>query len=189
VNPIGPRACYDEGKRAAETLFFDYHRSNTGQHPRCADLQHLRPAHAPLRRARGEQLHRQAINGEQISMFGDGSQSRSFCYRDDLVEGIIRMMNGPDDFPGPVNIGNPNEFTIRQLAELVVELTGSPIKEFAHKPLPEDDPKQRQPDITLAKAKLGGWEPKIQLREGLTRTIEWFKKQDLSAFRAPTPNY
>ncbi len=189
VNPIGPRACYDEGKRAAETLFFDYWRAN-GVNIRVVRIFNTYgPGMHPFDGRVVSNFIRQSLQGEQISMFGDGTQSRSFCYRDDLVEAIIRMMNGPDDFVGPVNIGNPNEFTIKQLAELVVELTGSPHKDFSYKPLPADDPKQRQPDITLAKQHLGGWEPKVQLREGLAKTIEWFRGKDLSAFRAPTPNY
>lgn len=189
VNTIGPRACYDEGKRAAETLFFDYWRHNGVNIRLVRIFNTYGPGMHPFDGRVVSNFIRQALAGEQISMFGDGTQSRSFCYRDDLIEGIIRMMNGPDDFVGPVNLGNPNEFTIKQLAELVVELTGSPIRDFAYKPLPEDDPKQRQPDITLARKMLGGWEPKVQLREGLTKTIEWFKSQDLSTFRAPTPNY
>ncbi len=189
VNPIGPRACYDEGKRAAETLFFDYWRAN-GVNIRVVRIFNTYgPGMHPFDGRVVSNFIRQSLQGEQISMFGDGTQSRSFCYRDDLVEAIIRMMNGPDDFVGPVNIGNPNEFTIKQLAELVVELTGSPHKDFSYKPLPADDPKQRQPDITLARKHLGGWEPKVQLREGLEKTIEWFRGKDLSAFRAPTPNY
>ncbi|MCA9239347.1 MAG: GDP-mannose 4,6-dehydratase, partial [Planctomycetales bacterium] len=130
---------------------------------------------------------RQAMQGEDITIFGDGKQTRSFCYRDDLVEGIIRMMNGPDEFVGPVNIGNPGEFTIRELAELVVKMTGSKSR-FVERPLPADDPTQRQPDISLAKKELG-WEPKIALREGLEKTIDWFKSVKLSDYRAPTPNY
>jgi len=130
---------------------------------------------------------RQALRGEEITVFGDGSQTRSFCYRDDLVEGILRMMNGPDDFVGPVNLGNQDEFTILQLAELVVELTGSQSK-IVHKPLPVDDPIRRRPDITLARTKLG-WEPKVPLREGLAKTIEWFRSINWEAYRAPTPNY
>jgi UDP-glucuronate decarboxylase len=131
---------------------------------------------------------RQALDDEDITMFGDGTQTRSFCYRDDLVEGIIRMMNGPDDFVGPVNIGNPGEFTIRELGELIIELSGSRSSLSGGRPLPADDPKQRQPDITLARERLG-WEPTVQLREGLGRTIEWFRTIDLSEYRAPTPNY
>ena len=128
-----------------------------------------------------------SIQGEPITIFGSGTQTRSFCYRDDLVEGMIRMMNGPDEFTGPVNIGNPGEFTIRQLAELTLELTGSASK-LVEKPLPVDDPERRRPDITLAKAKLG-WEPRVPLREGLAKTIDWFKSVKLADYRAPTPNY
>ena len=130
---------------------------------------------------------RQALAGEDITIFGDGSQTRSFCYRDDLVEAIIRMMNGSDEFVGPVNIGNQGEFTIKQLAEQVVELTGSKSK-IVYRDLPSDDPKQRQPDITLARKHLG-WEPKVPLAEGLKKTIEWFRTIDISEYRAPTPNY
>jgi UDP-glucuronate decarboxylase len=130
---------------------------------------------------------RQALSGEPITIFGSGAQTRSFCYRDDLIEGMIRMMNGPDDFIGPVNIGNPGEFTIRQLAELTLELSGTKAK-LVEKPLPVDDPERRRPDITLAKQKLG-WEPTVPLREGLARTIEWFRSVTFADFRAPTPNY
>jgi len=130
---------------------------------------------------------RQAITGDHISMFGDGSQTRSFCYRDDLVEGIIRMMNSEEGFTGPVNIGNPGEFTIMQLAELVMEAAGNTCT-VSHKPLPADDPLQRQPDIALAKEKLD-WEPTVPLRDGLKKTVEWFKSIDMTKFRAPTPNY
>ena len=130
---------------------------------------------------------RQALVGEPITIFGSGTQTRSFCYRDDLVEGIIRMMNGPDDFTGPVNIGNPAEFTIRQLAELVIALTGSN-SPLVEKPLPVDDPERRRPDITLAKARLN-WEPTVSLREGLATTIAWFRSVRLEDFRAPTPNF
>jgi UDP-glucuronate decarboxylase len=130
---------------------------------------------------------RQALRGEDITIFGDGSQTRSFCYRDDLVEGMIRMMNGPYDFIGPVNLGNPGEFTILDLANLVLELTGAGSK-LVWKPLPADDPVQRQPDITLARQRLR-WEPKVALREGLIKTIEWFRSIDMSHYRAPTPNF
>jgi UDP-glucuronate decarboxylase len=130
---------------------------------------------------------RQALQGEDITIFGEGQQTRSFCYRDDLVEGMIRMMNGPDSFIGPVNLGNPGEFTILELAKLVLELTGSKSK-LVYKPLPSDDPTQRRPDISLAKEKLD-WQPTVALREGLTKTIDWFKKIDFAQFRAPTPNY
>jgi len=187
VNTLGPRACYDEGKRAAETLFMDYHRSNKVNVRIVRIFNTYGPRMHPYDGRVVSNFIRQAILGEDITLFGDGSQTRSFCYRDDLVEGIIRMMNGPDSFVGPVNIGNPGEFTIKQLAELVVEMTGSRSK-LVHKPLPADDPKQRQPDITLAKKHLG-WEPKVALREGLKQTIDWFKSIEMSHYRAPTPNY
>jgi UDP-glucuronate decarboxylase len=130
---------------------------------------------------------RQALRGEDISVFGDGSQTRSFCYRDDLVEGMLRMMAGPDDFVGPVNIGNPGEFTILELAKLVVELTASR-SNIVHKDLPVDDPTRRQPDITLARQNLG-WEPRVPLRDGLEKTIDWFRSIHWEDYRAPTPNY
>jgi UDP-glucuronate decarboxylase len=187
VNPIGPRACYDEGKRAAETLFFDYFRSNRVNIRVVRIFNTYGPRMHPFDGRVVSNFIRQALLGQDISMFGDGSQTRSFCYRDDLVEAMIRMMNGPDDFVGPVNIGNPNEFTIMQLAQLVQELTGNKGK-FIHKPLPQDDPLQRQPDITLARQKLN-WEPKTQLREGLAKTIEYFRSINFADFRAPTPNF
>jgi len=130
---------------------------------------------------------RQALQGEPITIFGDGSQTRSFCYRDCMVEGMIRMMGAPDELIGPVNLGNPGEFSNQELAQLVLELTGSRSK-LVHEPLPADDPTQRQPDITLAREKLG-WEPKVPLREGLAKTIEWFRSIDLGHYRPPTPNY
>ena len=130
---------------------------------------------------------RQALSGEDITIFGEGEQTRSFCYRDDLIEGMMRMMNGPDDFIGPVNLGNPGEFTILELAELVLELTGSKSK-LVYRPLPADDPTKRRPDITLAKKHLN-WEPKCTLREGLAQTIDWFRSIDLADYRPPTPNY
>jgi len=129
----------------------------------------------------------QALAGRDITIFGDGQQTRSFCYRDDLIEGMIRMMNGSDDFIGPVNLGNPGEFTIRQLAEIVIELTESKSK-IIRGPLPADDPTQRKPDITLAQKQLD-WNPTIELREGLAKTIDWFRSIDMSHYRAPTPNY
>ncbi|MCL4192821.1 MAG: GDP-mannose 4,6-dehydratase, partial [Thermoguttaceae bacterium] len=130
---------------------------------------------------------RQALRGEEITIFGDGSQTRSFCYRDDLIEGMIRMMENSVGLIGPVNIGNPGEFTIKQLAEMVLRLIGSRSK-LVYQPLPADDPTQRQPDITLARSKLG-WEPKVPLEEGLAKTIEWFRSIDITAYRPPTPNY
>ncbi|GAB5495421.1 MAG: SDR family oxidoreductase [Phycisphaerales bacterium] len=187
VNPIGPRACYDEGKRAAETLFFDYHRMNNVNIRVVRIFNTYGPRMHPFDGRVVSNFIRQALVGEDITIFGDGSQTRSFCYRDDLVEAIIRMMNGSDDFVGPVNIGNQGEFTIKELAEHVIELTGSGSK-IVYRDLPADDPKQRQPDITLAKKHLE-WEPKVPLAEGLKKTIEWFRSVDISEFRAPTPNY
>jgi len=187
VNPVGPRACYDEGKRAAETLFVDYHRHNK------VDVRIVRifntygPRMHPYDGRVVSNFIRQALQGEDITVFGDGSQTRSFCYRDDLVEGIVRMMNGPEDFIGPVNLGNPGEFTVRELAELVIEFTGSKSK-LVHRPLPADDPTRRCPDISLALEKLD-WEPKVKLREGLKKTIEWFRSIQLEDYRAPTPNF
>ena len=187
VNPIGPRACYDEGKRAAETLFFDYHRHNRVRIKVVRIFNTYGPRMHPLDGRVVSNFIRQAIKGEPITIYGDGSQTRSFQYVDDLVEGIYRMMHGPDDFPGPVNIGNPGEFTIRQLAELVIELTGSK-SAIVQRPPVTDDPKQRQPDITLAKQRLD-WQPTVALREGLQKTIEYFRAIDIDSFRAPTPNY
>jgi len=187
VNPIGPRACYDEGKRAAETLFFDYKRMNG------VDIRVVRifntygPRMHPFDGRVVSNFIVQAIEGRDLTIYGDGSQTRSFCYVDDLVEGIIAMMNGPDDFPGPVNLGNPQEFTIRELAELTLELTGASVR-IVHKPLPADDPTQRRPDISLAREKLG-FEPRTPLREGLARTIEWFRSIDMARYRPPTPNW
>jgi len=187
VNPIGPRACYDEGKRAAETLFMDYHRMHK------TDIRVVRifntygPRMHPFDGRVVSNFIRQALRGEDITIFGDGSQTRSFCYCDDLVEGIMRMMNGEDEFIGPVNLGNPDEFTILELATLVNELTGSKAK-IITKPLPVDDPARRRPDITLAKKQLN-WQPKVKLKEGLARTIDWFRTIRWEDYRAPTPNY
>lgn len=172
VNPIGFRSCYDEGKRCAETLFFDYRRQHN-----------LRIKVARIFNTYGPRMHPndgrvvsnfivQALKGEDITIYGDGNQTRSFCYVDDLVEAFVRLMNTADDFTGPVNTGNPGEFTIKELAEKVVEMTGTKSK-IVYKPLPFDDPKQRQPDISLAKQELG-WEPTIQLEEGLIKTIAYF---------------
>ncbi len=187
VNPIGPRACYDEGKRAAETLFFDYHRQNGVNIRLVRIFNTYGPRMHPFDGRVVSNLIRQAINGTDLTVFGDGSQTRSFCYVDDLIDGLIGMMNGADSFVGPVNLGNPHEFTVRQLAELVLELTQSG-SELIFKDLPEDDPRQRCPDISLAKAELG-WEPRVELREGLARTVEWFRSIDFADYRAPTPNY
>jgi UDP-glucuronate decarboxylase len=187
VNPVGPRACYDEGKRAAETLFMDYHRQNRVNIRIVRIFNTYGPRMHPYDGRVVSNFIRQALNGEDITIFGDGSQSRSFCYRDDLVDGMIRMMNGPDSFIGPVNLGNPDEFTIKELAKLVLELTGSKSK-LVEKPLPVDDPTRRRPDISLAKKHLD-WEPRMALRDGLGKTIEWFRSVRLLDFRAPTPNY
>ena len=187
VNPIGPRACYDEGKRAAETLFMDYHRMNRVNIRIVRIFNTYGPRMHPFDGRVVSNFIRQALAGNEITVFGDGSQTRSFCYRDDLIEGMIRMMNAPDEFIGPVNIGNPDEFTIRQLAELVIELTGSKSK-IVEKPLPADDPTRRRPDISLAKEKLD-WAPKVPLRDGLQKTIEWFSSINVDQYRPPTPNY
>ncbi len=189
VNPIGPRACYDEGKRAAETLFFDYHRSNRVNIRVVRIFNTYGPRMHPYDGARRQQLHPPGhCRRRHHDLRRWRGRAASFCYVDDLVEAIICMMNAPDDFIGPVNIGNPFEFTMMELAQIVIELTGSKSK-IIHKPLPADDPTQRQPNIDLARQKLGGWEPKIQLREGLAKTIAYFKGIDLNHFRAPTPNY
>jgi UDP-glucuronate decarboxylase len=187
VNTLGPRACYDEGKRAAETLFMDYHRQHRLNIKIVRIFNTYGPRMHPYDGRVVSNFILQALHNKPITMFGDGQQTRSFCYRDDLVEAMIRMMNTPDEVTGPVNIGNPDEFTIRQLAELVVEMTGSR-STFVERPMPADDPKRRQPDIALARELLG-WQPTTPLREGLARTIEWFKSIDLSHYRAPTPNY
>jgi len=187
VNPIGPRACYDEGKRAAESLFMDYHRQNRVNIRIARIFNTYGPRMHPFDGRVVSNFIRQALCGEDITIFGDGSQTRSFCYRDDLIEGMIRMMNAPDDLIGPVNLGNPSEFTILELARLVCELLGARSK-LIFEPLPADDPVRRQPDITLAKKRLG-WEPAVSLREGLVATIDWFRSIDLSHYRPPTPNY
>jgi UDP-glucuronate decarboxylase len=172
VNPIGPRSCYDEGKRCAETLCFDYHR----QHDLRIKVVRIFNTYGPRMHPNDGRVVSnfivQALKGEPITLYGDGSQTRSFCYVDDLIEGFLRLMASPDDVTGPINIGNPGEFTIRELAEKVIALTGSR-SELVHRPLPENDPTQRQPDITRAKAMLG-WEPTIALEQGLKKTIGYF---------------
>ena len=187
VNPIGPRACYDEGKRAAETLFMDYHRAHRLNVRIVRIFNTYGPRMNPYDGRVVSNFIRQAIAGEPITIFGSGDQTRSFCYRDDLIDGMMRMMAAPDDFVGPVNIGNPGEFTIRELAELTLQLCGSS-SAIVHRPLPVDDPERRRPDIALARDRLG-WAPTIALREGLERTIEWFRTVNLADYRPPTPNF
>ncbi len=174
VNPIGPRSCYDEGKRCAETLFFDYHRQHALEIKVARIFNTYGPRMHPADGRVVSNFITQALNGEPITIFGDGSQSRSFCYVDDLIDGLVRLMDSPAGLTGPVNLGNPNEFTIRELAEQVIALTGSRSK-IVEQPLPPDDPRQRRPDIGKASAELG-WEPKVQLSEGLARTISYFKQ-------------
>ncbi len=184
VNPIGPRACYDEGKRCAETLFFDYYRQHA-----------LRVRVARIFNTYGPRMHPddgrvvsnfivQALRGRPITIYGDGQQTRSFCYVDDLVEGLIRLMGAPDDLTGPVNLGNPRETTIRGLAEMILEVTNSRAGLESH-PLPQDDPVRRCPDISLAKNRLD-WQPKIPLERGLARTIDYFRAFTVERGRPPT---
>jgi UDP-glucuronate decarboxylase len=172
VNPIGPRSCYDEGKRCAETLFFDYHR----QHGLEIKVARIFNTYGPRMHPRDGRVVSnfivQALKGEDITIYGDGDQTRSFCYVDDLIDGFLRLMSTPKETTGPINIGNPKEFTIRELAETVIDLTGTSSK-LISLPLPADDPKQRQPDISKAVEQLG-WKPKVELREGLTKTIAYF---------------
>lgn len=172
VNPLGIRACYDEGKRCAETLFFDYHR----QHKVRIKVARIFNTYGPRMHPNDGRVVSnfiiQALTNRPITVYGDGSQTRSFCYVDDMIEGLVRLMNTPDDFTGPVNLGNPHEVSILELAETIIELTGSK-SEIVFKPLPYDDPRRRCPDITLARTVLQ-WEPKVPLREGLKKTIEYF---------------
>ena len=172
VNPIGTRSCYDEGKRCAETLFFDYHR----QHGVDIKVARIFNTYGPRMHPRDGRVVSnfitQALAGEDITIFGDGSQTRSFCYMDDLIEGFLRLMQSDASVTGPINLGNPGEFTMLELARKVLELTGSKSR-LKHMPLPSDDPKQRQPNIAMAKEKLG-WEPKIALADGLKSTIDYF---------------
>jgi UDP-glucuronate decarboxylase len=172
VNPHGFRSCYDEGKRCAETLFFDYRR----QHGLNIKVARIFNTYGPRMHPNDGRVVSnfimQALRGEPITIYGDGSQTRSFCYVDDLIEGFLRLMNTPDDVTGPVNLGNPTEFTILQLAENIIDLTGSSSR-IEHKPLPPDDPRQRQPDITRARELLG-WDPVVRLRDGLVNTVRYF---------------
>jgi len=173
VNPIGPRACYDEGKRAAETLFFDYHR----QHQLDIKVVRLFNTYGPRMHPHDGRVVSNfvvsALTDAPITMYGTGAQTRSFCFVSDLIDGLIAMMQSPADITGPINLGNPNEFAISELAELVIEMTGT-ASEITFLPLPQDDPVRRQPDITKARQFLG-WSPTIELREGLTSTIEYFR--------------
>jgi UDP-glucuronate decarboxylase len=186
VNPIGIRSCYDEGKRVAETLFMDYSRMNKVEVRIVRIFNTYGPRMHPFDGRVVSNFIRQAIRNEPITLFGSGEQTRSFCYRDDLVDAMIRMMN-TEGFTGPVNIGNPDEYTIGELAELIRELTQCQV-ELRYLPLPPDDPTRRQPDITLARSKLG-WNPTTPLREGLTKTIEWFRSIDIDSYNPPTPNF
>ena len=174
VNPIGPRSCYDEGKRCAETLFFDYHR----QHRLSIKVMRIFNTYGPRMHPNDGRVVSnfimQALRGEPITVYGDGSQTRSFCYVDDLIEGMLRLMDSPPEITGPINIGNSGEFTMLELAEQVIALTGSRSR-IEHRPLPQDDPKQRRPDIGKAKTLLG-WEPTVPLRDGLERTINYFRR-------------
>ncbi|MFZ4687356.1 MAG: GDP-mannose 4,6-dehydratase, partial [Hyphomonadaceae bacterium] len=174
VNPIGPRSCYDEGKRCAETLFFDYWR----QHQLRIKVLRIFNTYGPRMHPNDGRVVSnfivQALRGQDITIYGDGSQTRSFCYVDDLIEGMIRLMDSSDDVTGPINVGNPGEFTMIELAENVLRLTQSKSK-LVRMPLPADDPKQRKPDITKARSVLG-WEPKVQLEDGLKETIAYFRK-------------
>jgi UDP-glucuronate decarboxylase len=184
VNPIGLRSCYDEGKRCAETLFFDYHR----QHKIKIKVARIFNTYGPRMHPNDGRVIStfimQALKGDDITVFGDGAQTRSFCYVDDMIDGLIKLMNSSDDFTGPVNLGNPHEFSILELAQRILELTGSDSK-IVFKPLPPDDPAQRQHDISLAR-KVLQWEPRISLKEGLKKTIDYFKgmflKDELIAF-------
>lgn len=174
VNPVGIRSCYDEGKRCAETLFFDYYRQCNLEIKVVRIFNTYGPNMHPEDGRVVSNFIVQALRGEDITIYGDGQQTRSFCYVDDLIEGFVRMMNSPVELVGPINLGNPSEFTVRELAEKVVQLTGSKSK-LIFMPLPSDDPKQRQPDISLAHEKLG-WQPKVSLEDGLKETIAYFRK-------------
>ena len=175
VNPIGIRSCYDEGKRCAESLFINYHQQNNVRIKIIRIFNTYGPKMEPDDGRVVSNFIIQALKGQDITIFGDGKQTRSFQYVSDLVEGMIRMMNTDEGFIGPVNIGNPGEFTMIELANEILDITGSKSK-LIHLPLPQDDPTQRQPDITLARKMLNDWEPKVPLREGLTKTIEYFDR-------------
>ena len=174
VNPIGPRSCYDEGKRCAETLFFDYHRQHRLEIKVARIFNTYGPRMHPSDGRVVSNFVVQALRGEPITIYGDGNQTRAFCFVDDLIDGFVRLMESPAEVTGPVNLGNPVEFTIRELAELAIELTGSRSR-LTFMPLPQDDPKQRRPDITLAQKHLG-WQPTVHLRDGLQQTIKYFER-------------
>ncbi len=174
VNPIGTRSCYDEGKRCAETLFFDYHRQHGVEIKVARIFNTYGPRMHPKDGRVVSNFITQALGGDDLTIYGDGTQTRSFCYADDLVEGFLRLMESPAEVTGPVNLGNPGEFTMIELAEQVLRLTGSRSK-VVHLPLPQDDPRQRKPDITLARDELG-WQPQVALAEGLKRTIDYFRQ-------------
>jgi UDP-glucuronate decarboxylase len=184
VNTIGIRSCYDEGKRAAETLFFDYWRQNKVNIRVIRIFNTYGPRMHPYDGRVVSNFIIQALTGQDLTIYGDGMQTRAFCYVDDLIDGMMAMMNNPDGFIGPVNLGNPGEFTMRELAQLVLELTASKSK-LVNMPRPNDDPTQRRPDITLAKQKLN-WQPKVSLKDGLAKTIDFFRKIDLKQYRRPT---
>jgi len=175
VNPVGPRACYDEGKRCAETLFFDYYRQHKLEIKVARIFNTYGPRMLPDDGRVVSNFIVQALRGQDVTLYGDGSQTRSFCYIDDMVDGLLKLMESPPETTGPVNLGNPVEFTMRELAEMTLKLTGSRSK-LVFRPLPQDDPRQRQPDITLAASALA-WAPKVQLEEGLKRTIAYFKSK------------
>jgi UDP-glucuronate decarboxylase len=183
VNPLGPRACYDEGKRCAETLFFDYHR----QHGVPIRVARIFNTYGPrMQQNDGRVVSTfivQAIGGEPISVFGDGQQTRSFCYVDDMIDGLTRLMAAPDEVTGPINLGNPSEITVLELAETIIAMTGSKSR-IEFQPLPEDDPRQRQPDVAAAQGLLG-WAPKVPLEEGLAKTIDYFRAQLRAGSREP----
>jgi UDP-glucuronate decarboxylase len=185
VNPIGPRACYDEGKRAAETLCFDFQRMHGTQIKVARIFNTYGPRMHPYDGRVVSNFVRQAIESQPLTIYGDGKQSRSFCYVDDLIDGFIKLMDSPPEFTGPVNLGNPVEFTMLQLAQMTARLLGRPDL-VEHRQLPVDDPVQRQPDIALAKSRLG-WTPVVPLEEGLKRTIAWFKSIDMAHYPPPSP--
>ncbi len=188
VNPIGPRACYDEGKRAAESLIFDYHRQHNISIKVARIFNTYGPRMHPFDGRVVSNFIRQALQGEELTLYGTGEQTRAFCYVDDLVGGLMALMDSDEAVTGPINLGNPGVFTIRQLAEMVAEQTKSSGAIVQARPLPIDDPRDRRPDITLARDLLN-WEPKVPLNEGLSRTIQWFDSININDYDPPTPDY